>query len=241
LDIGQISRWFNSIAAPSLPDGLVLEAWHALSQQCRFVKTLPAGASVLDVGAGDGALQVYRTWPAPQRPDLTMFAFALDRGSMFERYDGHELGEWPRIRPDFGGRAFDAILAANFIEHIDGPEHFIGWSAARLSARGRIYLEWPRSGSRLLPSAAELRTFGIDVMTGNYFDDATHRAKLPTTEAVHGWLTAAGLRIETAGTVRTPYFHDHLMAHGMHTDDRVSRTLAFWSFTGWNQYVVAYR
>jgi hypothetical protein len=60
LDIGLISRWFEMIAASSLPDSAVVEVWHSLSHRCRFVKTLPAAASVLDVGAGDGALQIYR-------------------------------------------------------------------------------------------------------------------------------------------------------------------------------------
>lgn len=99
MDIGLISRWFETIETPLLPDGVVLETWHSLSHQCRFVKTLPAAASVLDVGAGDGALQIYRKWPAPKRLDLTMYAFAMDRGSMFGQYDAHEVGVWPEVKP----------------------------------------------------------------------------------------------------------------------------------------------
>jgi SAM-dependent methyltransferase len=241
VEIGQISRWFESVAASSLPDGQLLEAWHTLCQQCRFVKTLPEGAAVLDIGAGDGALQIYRKWPAPARLDLRMYTFAMDRGSLFDQYDGYELGVWPQARPGFGGRRFDAIFAANFIEHIEGPIDFIRWSADRLSARGRIFLEWPRPDSREMPTTAALRAVGIDVMTGNYFDDGTHRGDLPATEAVHAALTACGLRIEGAGVVRVPYFEDHMMAHGKRTDDVVSRTLAYWSFTGWSQFVVARR
>jgi hypothetical protein len=241
LDIGQISRWFETIETPSLPDSVVLEVWHSLSHRCRFVKTLPAGASMLDVGAGDGALQIYRKWPTPERLDLKMYAFAMDRGGMFDRYDGYELGAWPEVKPNSGGRKFDAIFAANFIEHIDGPIDFVRWSVDHLSARGCIFLEWPRPESLSLPTTAELHGVGIDVMTGNYFDDATHRSALPSTEAVHAWLISAGLRVEAAGAVRVPYFEDHLMAYGKRTNDMVSRTLAYWSFTGWSQFVVARR
>jgi hypothetical protein len=38
-----------------------------------------------------------------------------------------------------------------------------------------------------------------------------------------------------------PYFEDHLMAYGKRTNDMVSRTLSYWSFTGWTQFVVARR
>jgi SAM-dependent methyltransferase len=241
LEIGRIKQWFETVGAPSLPYDLVLETWHSLGQQCRFVKTLPAGASVLDVGAGDGALQVYRRWPAPERPDLSMYAFAMDRGGMFDRYDGCELGTWPDVKPNFGGRQLDAIFAANFIEHIEGPIEFVRWCGDRLSARGRIFLEWPRPESIALPTTADLHAIGIDVMTGSYFDDATHGSDLPATAAVHAWLVAAGLQIEAAGVARVPYFEDHLMAYGKRTDDMVSRTLSYWSFTGWTQFVVARR
>jgi hypothetical protein len=69
--------------------------------------------------AGAGSLQIYRSWPPPPRPDLKMFAFAIERGDMFDRYDVYRSGAWPEVKPDFGGQQFDAIVAANFIEHID--------------------------------------------------------------------------------------------------------------------------
>ena len=61
--------------------------------------------------AGAGSLQVYRTWPPPLRPDLTMFAFAIERGDMFDRYGGYELGTCPDVKPDFDGGQFAAAVA----------------------------------------------------------------------------------------------------------------------------------
>jgi SAM-dependent methyltransferase len=241
MDIERIRAWVEAAERTHLTDAVAIEAWHLLGARCQFVKTLPSAASVLDVGAGDGSLQIYRSWPPPQRPDLKMFAFATERGDMFDRYDGCELGAWPEVKPDFGGRQFDAILAANFIEHIDEPMAFIRWAANRLTVRGRIFLEWPRPDSLVLPTAPELRAVGLDVMTGNYFDDATHRHELPDTQAVHGALLAAGLRIDSAGIVQVPFFEDHMLALGRSADDIVSRTLAYWSFTSWCQYVAARR
>jgi hypothetical protein len=60
-------------------------------------------------------------------------------------------------------------------------------------------------------------------------------------EAVHDALLAAGLRIESSGIVRVPFLEDHLLTIGISGDDMVSRTLAYWSFTSWCQFVVAYR
>jgi 2-polyprenyl-3-methyl-5-hydroxy-6-metoxy-1,4-benzoquinol methylase len=189
MDIDRIREWTRSAKRTALSDAAALEAWHILGAQCRFVKSLPPEAAVLDVGAGDGSLQVYRSWPPPPRPDLTMFAFAIDQGIMFDRYDRYELGTWPDARPDFGGRRFDAIFAANFIEHIDQPTEFIRWAANRLTTRGRVYLEWPRPEALTLPTAGELHAIGLDVMTGNYFDDATHCETAPSAlrnRAQHG-------------------------------------------------------
>jgi SAM-dependent methyltransferase len=170
-----------------------------------------------------------------------MFAFAIERGNMFDRYDGYELGTWPDVKPDFGGRQFDAVFAANFIEHIDQPIEFIRWAVNRLTPRGRIFLEWPRPESLTLPTAPELHVVGLDVMTGNYFDDATHRHEPPSAQAVYAELIAAGLRIESTGVTRVPFLEDHLLALGKSADDMISRTLAYWSFTSWCQYAVAQR
>ncbi|HEY7579828.1 MAG TPA: methyltransferase domain-containing protein, partial [Acetobacteraceae bacterium] len=195
MNVNAIRDWADSAKRTPLSDGAALEAWHLLSPRCRFIKTLPIHAAVLDVGAGDGSLQIYRRWPAPERTDLAMYAFALAHGALFDQYQGWELGAWPQSKPGFGGMLFDAILAANFIEHIDRPADFIGWAVSRLTRNGCIFLEWPTEISLRLPTADELRAVGVDVMTGNYFDDATHRRELPQTKAVHDALRDAGLRI----------------------------------------------
>src|SRR5215470_20229984 len=113
MDARAIERLCRPLREPLLPFDQAIESLHALGPRCRFVKTLPVGAALLDVGAGDGSLQVYRHWPDPPRHDLRMFAWASVEGANFGLYDGSEVGTWPDTRPEFGGRQFDAILAAN--------------------------------------------------------------------------------------------------------------------------------
>jgi SAM-dependent methyltransferase len=241
VNLERLRVWIEEARRCDLPDAAVLEAFHILGPQCRFLKTLPRAASVLDVGAGEGSAQIYRHWPAPSRPDLTMFAYAAVQGAMFDQYHACEIGRWPEAAPDFGGRRFDAIFAANFIEHIDGPTAFIRWAAERLTTRGRIYLEWPSEAALTLPSASTLRDIGLDVMTGSYFDDATHQHELPSADLVHDALRTAGLCIEATGVARVPFFEDHMLAMGLEARDTVCQTLAYWSFTAWSRFVVARR
>src|ERR1051326_8142890 len=144
MDARAIERLCRPGRAPFVGFDDAIRAMHEFSPRCRFVKTLPHGASLLDAGAGDGSLRVYRDWPEPTRKDLRMFAWAGEKGGGFDHYDGSEVGAWPEAPPNFAGRAFDAILAANFIEHIDDPIAFVTWAASRLTPNGRIYLEWPR-------------------------------------------------------------------------------------------------
>jgi hypothetical protein len=212
MQIDAIRQWAETARRTPLDDGAALEAWHLLTPRCRFIKTLPPGASVLDMGAGDGSLQVYRRWPAPPRADLTMYAFALQASSAFADYDGWEVGRWPDTRPKFGGMMFDAIVAAHFIEHVWSPAWFIRWASERLTPQGRIYIEWPSAAALTAPTANELRNAGIEVMTGNYSDDPTHEQARPETAAVHAALQDWSLRIDEAGTVRVPWLEAHLMA-----------------------------
>ncbi len=226
---------------PLLSFDQAVRGLHAFGPRCRFVKTLPAGATLLDVGAGDGSLQVYRNWPEPLRNDLRMFAWAGVNGSSFRLYDGSEIGNWPEHPPEFGGRLFDAILAANFIEHIDDPISFVQWSIARLAPGGSLFLEWPRPESSLLPTTADLAALGLPVMTGNYFDDATHRRDVPDIDAVCAAIAGAGLALRERGTVAVPFIDQEVAIHAARAGDTVNLTLAYWSMTGWCQYLVAHR
>jgi hypothetical protein len=200
---------------------------------------LPAGAALLDVGAGDGSSQVFRHWPEPPRTDLRMFAWAGVKGSSFDLYDGSEVGFWPDNPPAFGGRRFDAIMAANFIEHIDDPIAFVRWAVARLTQRGSLYLEWPRPEATFLPTTAELAALGLPIMTGNYFDDATHRPVVPDFGAVSAAIFDAGFALRESGITCVPFVDQELAIHAARARDTVSLTLAYWSLTNWCQYLIA--
>jgi SAM-dependent methyltransferase len=239
IDASTIARLCRPGREPLLTLDDAIRGLHTLGPRCRFIKTLPAGAAMLDAGAGDGTSQVYRRWPEPTRNDLQMFAWAGVKGSSFELYNGSEVGFWPDNPPAFGGCQFDAIMAANFIEHIDDPIAFVEWSISRLAPGGRLYLEWPRPEAALLPTTADLAALGLPIMTGNYFDDYTHRAIVPDFETVRATITGAGFILRESGIVGVPFVDQELAIHAARAGDTVLLTLAYWSMTGWCQYLVA--
>jgi SAM-dependent methyltransferase len=241
MDARAIERLCRPGREPLLSFDQAIHGLHAFSPRCRFVKTLSASATLLDIGAGDGSLQVYRHWPEPARNDVRMYAWAGEKGSSFDLYDGSEVGVWPDHTPDFGGRLFDAILAANFIEHIDDPIAFVAWCVSRLAPDGRLYLEWPRPESAPLPSATVLRALGLPIMAGNYFDDASHRPVVPDFDTLRAAMHGAGMKSRESGTVAVPFFDQEVAIHAARARDSVNLTLAYWSITGWCQYLVAQR
>jgi SAM-dependent methyltransferase len=234
-----IKEWFSKPISPVMEEGELLENFHRQHPSKVFLRSLPRGARVLDIGAGDGGLSNFKQWPSPGRPDLKLYAFSLEKGRLFDQFDGYELGNWNTTRPSFGGMKFDAIHCANFIEHIDDPKSVLDWAAQNLEPWGRLYIEWPSDDSQFWPNLKELHELGFDCVIGNYFDDPTHKHHLPTTEMVESTLTANGFAVESRGIINMPILADELLNHYRAKDDVVSLQLAYWLKTGWIQYMVA--
>lgn len=206
----------------------------------QFIKELRRGATVVDIGAGDGSLITFRDWPAPRRPDMKFYAYALDKGSQFLSFDGYRIGDWNRAPPDFGGIQFDAIHASHFIEHVERPESLIAWTAADLARYGRMYIEWPSEESLNLPSISACKAKGINLMITRFDDDDTHQV-LPCRDFIIECAVAANLVVEKQGIIRIPSLENDLMFHFKNSIDHFPAQAAYWSWTGWSQYLVLHR
>ncbi len=237
-ELESVKKWFDQDIASVIPKSEVLERYHAQHPRAIFMKTLPAGATLLDVGAGDGGFEVFRHWPAPARPDIKLFAYSLDKGANFDNYDGYELGNWDERVPDFDGMKFDAIYSSHFIEHISARDAFFSWCASHLNPGGRIYIEWPSNRSLITPTLQELSGLGFGRITGNFHDDLTH-TDLPATEYVIQQMIVNSLTVDTQAVIHMPIFESELLGHYRETGDLVSLQFAYWLRTGWCQYVTA--
>jgi SAM-dependent methyltransferase len=239
-DIDDIAAWFKRPRTSGLNKDRVMELYFTFHPRTAFLKTLPTGAAVVDIGAGDGSLTVFRKWPEPERRDLKLYAYSIEKGRHFDDFDGFEISDWNASPPDFGGRKFDAIVCAHFIEHIADPMTFVAWAAGKLEKGGRIYLEWPSPNSLNLPSRTRLEAVGVPLIISRFDDDHTHRG-LPDRDAMIESMLENGFRIEAQGLVRLPWLEDEMLAHFRDADDGFSRQAAFWSYTGWSQYLVVER
>ncbi len=203
-----------------------------------FLRNACVNAHILDLGAGDGGLAIFKSWPFVTRPDLRMHAVSLEVGERFDLYEDYEISNFEQTLPDFGGMPFDSIICSHFIEHLSNPARALQFFGARLKPGGSVYLEWPHPVSKKMPSMTLLQERGVNVMTINFFDDKTHIEAWPMFEIAEG-LQAAGLQINTAGRVWFDFFADQLMAHGKTDNNAVDLTYAIWYKFAWAQYLIA--
>lgn len=238
MNFSDIHEWYTRKRIPSIDAQQAQALYFQVHPRTAFVKNLPREAALVDIGAGDGSLTAFRRWPKPVRADLRMYGYALEKGRLFDEFDGYEIGDWNRAPPDFGGLQFDAILSAHFIEHIAEPRSFVRWTASKLRPRGRVYLEWPSENALSLPGRAALAQAGVDLMIARFDDDLTHQ-RLPSRGEMLAEMHAAGLQIEMSGIIRLPWFEEELMAHFRDSQDRFPVQAAFWSWSGWSQFIIA--
>ena len=246
LSTDDLLEWIRHPTTPVLPRGKEMELLHLLHPKCVFFKTLPSNAKVLDLGGGQGGLSGLKAWPDPPRPDIKLYVFSLVKGEHFDRYDGWELGNWEKQRPDFKQMTFDAVFCANFIEHISDPLECLEWCASRLTKDGRMYFEWPSPYAINTPKVADLKAAGIrNVMMTNYFDDRTHKPNNPDKARMVETLERRGFIIDQSGYIHLPYIEEQILAHhyaaGEDKKSQYPMTAAVWSKTRFIQYLVAAR
>lgn len=146
---------------------LVLPAWETARGKGGFLKGLPQGAALLDVGCGNGSPH----WFKMKRPDL--YYVGLDVGDYRQVGKPSEVAdEYIVVAPDqFAGAIegmvgrFDAIVSSHNIEHCAEPPRVLKAMMAALKPGGILYLSTPCMASAKFP-----RREG----TLNFYDDPTH-------------------------------------------------------------------
>jgi len=151
-----------------------------------FLKSLPAGARVLDVGCGNNSPRDAKVL----RPDLIYTG--LDIGDYNQQESIRYADAYILVSPTEFADAIsahegrmDAVVSSHNLEHCDDPEAVLRAMVAALHPGGRLFLAFPCQMSVRFPSRRG---------TLNFFDDGTHSA-VPALEAVLGTLRTGGVTL----------------------------------------------
>lgn len=165
---------------------------HALARRLRphgklaFLRSLPPGAAVLDVGCGNASPRDAKLL----RPDLRYHG--LDVADYNQNGSVQFADTYTLVTPaGFAGAILrwqgqmDAVVSAHNLEHCDEPAAVLEAMARALRPGGRLYLAFPSEASVGFPSRRG---------TLNFFDDPTHQ-QVPRWEPVLRQLRSHGLSI----------------------------------------------
>ena len=179
----------------TLPRPLATRLRHALVSRLRsrgklaFLRSLPAGANVLDVGCGNNSPRDAKIL----RPDLVYNG--LDVGDYNQDDSIHYADAYVLVRPEEFAQAIgryegqmDAVVSSHNLEHCQDPGAVLQAMAHALRPGGRLYLAFPCEESVRFPSRRG---------TLNFFDDPTHQS-VPSWQAVVEQLRASGMALEVA-------------------------------------------
>lgn len=233
-----LSSWISS-QTPEAPSADVLDQYaHLISPRSVFLKNVPPSANVLDLGAGDGGLSIYKTWPPFMvRQDIKLYGLSLEWAEQFSRYEKVEIGNFETQNLSFGGTKFDAVLCSHFIEHISDLQIVFKYLEGKLAPAARVYFEWPHPISKRLPSRDFFLDQGLPVTTTNFFDDHTHNETWDMRNVIEN-IEQRGFVLESMGRTHFPFLADCLKDRAKVSGDMSTGTFAVWYKTGWAQYVV---
>lgn len=232
-----LDRWSRAHCGSPVDEQILTPYLQTVIPRSVFVKSCVENATLLDMGAGDGSLSVYKTWPEIQRPDIKLYGTSLAPVERASAYADIRLGNFEAMAHPFEGVRFDAVVAAHFIEHLHDPASFLAWISANTAPGGRLYIEWPHPFSRRMPSYPFFEARSLPSFTTHFMDDVTHVEAWPM-EKIVAAAADNGLAVETAGRIVLPHLAAQMRDFARAQAEIVYGTMSIWFAVGWAQYVV---
>ena len=201
-----------------------------------FLRSLPPGARLLDVGCGNKSATLYKGY----RPDLEYVGIDIADYNITtadkEVMDRHVVCAPEQfadgIRSLEGG--FDAVLSSHNLEHCLDPASVMDAMCGVLRPGGRLYLAFPSEASTGFPS----REGSL-----NFHDDPTH-INLFQFDALVSEVTSRGLQVERTvrrnrGRLGLPFLLGAIQEPWSRRAGKVLR--GTWYYWGFESVIVARR
>jgi SAM-dependent methyltransferase len=205
----------------------------------RFIRSLPPGALVLDLGCGP-----FRTMNKLKqlRPDLHFYGVdMLDLHAIALPNVKFRQCDLEKDVLPFPDEHFDAIFFCHVLEHLHSPYQVIHEIKRTLRPEGLIYIEAPSVRSLFLPSFSILRSktpFGDDL---NFYDNFTHMHPL-SKRALWAFTESCECHLLRLGYVRNPLktlLSPFLTVFGLLLFKRRWLCIGIWELVGWSVYAIA--
>jgi SAM-dependent methyltransferase len=146
---------------------ILCKIWEPAHSKWEFIRRLPHGARVLDIGCGNNSPK----WFKNVRPD--MYYIGLDIGDYNQEDDAMQCADeyilttgegFAESIECFQGQ-MDAVVSAHNLEHCNDPNRVLIAMAKALKPGGQLYLSFPCEESINFPKRAG---------TLNFYDDPSH-------------------------------------------------------------------
>jgi 2-polyprenyl-3-methyl-5-hydroxy-6-metoxy-1,4-benzoquinol methylase len=197
---------FSGFEAGSFPDSYRNLPIHAMPGLHAFVAErltplLPAGARLLDLGAGSGAM-------CARLRDKGFHVTAMDVVAANFRLHGEIPFVCADLNDAFGARmdgGFDGIVAVEILEHLENPRNFLRECHRLLGGGGHLVLSTPNVDNPV-SKWMFLRNGTFQWFTDYNYDKDGHITPIPTW-LLRKMLREAGFSLEWLGTYGNPAAH----------------------------------
>ena len=199
----------------------------------RFIDSLHKGATVLDLGCGDGRFQMRLR---EYRHDLQFISVdKYDFSDKFPAQTFHKTDITKEALPICSGTV-DAVFCAHVLEHVCSHALILSEVRRVLKPNGSVYIETPSTRSLFIPS---LGIWGRQEGTINFYDDPTHFRPF-TRRSLYRIGEKIGIKHIKTGFARNWLYcllAPIIFAYSIIRNNKQMFATTLWSVTGWCVYL----